>query len=353
MTITPYLTNKIDMKSLIFYCLLSISFVASAQPTKPIEYGLKSFSINDPHLGKINFYLDTVNIGKKAPLFIDINGSGGEPLCFLIKGTKFTSVANTFDTKVIARTADKYHYIILDKPGTPFCDTLKTSQTVQTFDLKALTTSYQYSREYNEKLSLDWRVAATKKVIGYLIKNHYWDKSKIVAYGYSEGAQVVPALAVSEKRITHIAALAGSGLNQLADGITNWRVKAKNGIVSHEAAQDSVTKKFQRISEIYKDPLSATKMIDGHSYKRWASFGSVPPIEYLRRLKIPIFLVAATNDDSSPIYGLDYVMLEFMRLGKTNLRYEVCVGCNHYLNSTSATPAPDYLQLVLEWVEKS
>lgn len=83
------------------------------------------------------------------------------------------------------------------------------------------------------------------------------------------------------------------------------------------------------------------------------SFGAVPPIEYLRRLKIPIFLVAATNDGSSPIYGLDYVTLEFMRLGKTNLTYEVCVGCNRYLNSTGEIPAPDYLQRVLEWVEKN
>ncbi len=40
-------------------------------------------------------------------------------------------------------------------------------------------------------------------------------------------------------------------------------------------------------------------------------------------------MVVGTKDYTSPILGLDYIKLEFMRLGKTNLTYDVMVNCNH------------------------
>jgi hypothetical protein len=341
------------MKYLLLPVLLLWGMGVGAQPTRPADYGLKAFSINDNKLGRINFYVDTLGLFKKAPLFIDINGSGGLPLCIYINGKGFGAVSNTFDPNITAKTKEKYHYIILDKPGTPFCDTITTLQSAKEYDLHKLIARYKVSDEYTRRLSLQWRVEATRKVISYLVKNHFWDHTKIVAYGYSEGGQVVPALAVEDKRITHVVTIAGSGLNQFYDNIAGWRIKAAKGEITPRQAQDSINASFKNIADIYKNPTATNKAFDGHSYKRWASFCAVAPFEQLRKLTIPIYMVAATDDTSSPVYGLDYVLLDFIRLGKTNLTYEPCVGCNHYLTSidNGKQVSHDYLQKILAWVD--
>ena len=343
-----------------FLPLLSFSFIilalaGKAQPVKPANHGLKEFTLKDAKLGLIRFYVDTVNIKKKQPLFIEINGSGGLPLCIFIKGKSFGSTYNTLNEQLKAATQKNFHYIILGKPGTPFCDTIKTNDDAKHFDAHKLIDNYKYSAEYTRQLSLGWRVDATKKVISYLISHGYWDGTKIAAYGYSEGGQVVPSLAVADKRITHVIDVVGSGLNQFYDNIIAWRLKAAKGEVSYQKAQDSIDVEFKKIKEIYANPTNTQLEYAGHTYKRWASFGLNPSFEKLRMLNIPIYMIVATADENSPIYGLDYVPLEFIRLGKTNLTYEPCVGCDHYLNNVDTAKAgvrEDYNAKILKWLAR-
>lgn len=80
-----------------------------------------------------------------------------------------------FDRYLQFQTAQNYHFIILDKPGAPFSD----SVFVQNEDLSDQ--AYTPSEEYTKRLSLGWRIDATKKVISYLIKNGYYDRMRIVA----------------------------------------------------------------------------------------------------------------------------------------------------------------------------
>ncbi len=343
------------MKPLFPFLLFLSTIDLVAQSARPIDHGLKSFSISDKKLGSIDFYVDTTNISERAPLFVDVNGSGGLPLCIYVKGKDFDAMANTYSTDVLSKTKGKYHYIILDKPGTPFCDTITTDQSVDEYDIDKATAAYKFSEEYTKRLSLEWRVQATKKVILYLIKHGFWDHTKIVAYGYSEGAQVVATLAVEDKRVTHVVAIAGSGLDQFYDGIIGWRVKAAKGEITQEQAQDSINAGLMNVADVFKHPTATDKELGGHSYLRWASFCSVAPFEQLRKLTIPIYMLAATDDASSPIYGLDYVLLDFMRLGKTNLTYETCVGCDHYLTTmyNGERISRDHLQDILLWVDKN
>ncbi|MCC8424620.1 S9 family peptidase [Mucilaginibacter sp. UR6-11] len=335
--------------------LIIASSAGKAQPLKPIDHGLQEFTLRDAKLGLIRFYVDLENIKKKQPFFIEVNGSGGLPLCIYIKGKGFGSIYNTFNEQLKAATQKDFHYIILGKPGTPFCDTIRTKDDAKHFDAHQLIANYKFSDEYTNQLSLGWRVAATKKVITYLIKQGYWDGTKIVAYGYSEGGQVVSLLAVADKRITHVIDVVGSGLNQFYDGITAWRIKAAKVEISHKQAQDSIDAELKKIKDIYANPNSTKKEYLGHTYKRWASFGLNPPFEKLRMLNIPIYMIVATADESSPIYGLDYVQLDFIRLGKKNLTYEPCVGCDHYLNNidtAKTTVHEDYNAKILKWLGK-
>jgi hypothetical protein len=341
---------------LLFLFRLVYPSTLDAQPLTPQDHGLKEFVINDKKLGKVYFYVDTEGIQKKQPFFIEVNGSGGLPLCIFVKGRGFGSVYNTLNEQLKNAAQKDYHYIILGKPGTPFCDTIITSADVKSFNAHQLISSYKFSAEYTRQLSLEWRIAATKKVIAYLIKKGYWDRTKIVAYGYSEGGQVVPSLAVAEKRVTHVVAVVGSGLNQFYDSIIAWRIKAAKKEISHRQAQDSIDAELKKIREIYQNPDNTQLEYVGHSYKRWASFGLNPPFEKLRLLNIPIYMIVATADDNSPIYGLDYVQLDFIRLGKTNLTYEPCVGCDHFLNPVENNEVmahkEDYNAKILKWLDQ-
>lgn len=346
--------RKISLRLILI--LVLNNFNGWAQPIHPADYGLKEYVIGGGQLGAIRFYMDTVNNQNKAPLFIDINGSGGWPLCYYVKCSDSSFVLNTLRPDIISKTQNDYHYIILGKPGTAFCDSIRLQRKKQEVDPMELMEKFVPSEEYNKRLSMSWRVAATKKVIDWLSTHRYWNGKSIVAFGYSEGAQVAPSLAVSDKRITQIACFVGSGLNQFYDGIMNWRIKAARGEISHEAAQDSIDALMAVYKDIYAHKTETDKQYEGHSYQRWASFCSVAVFEQLRKLQIPIFVVAGTDDSNSPIYSLDYIALDFARLGKTNLRYETCVGCDHGL--TARIPGKDpvyrfdeFFEHMLSWLD--
>src|SRR5579871_777039 len=91
-----------------------------AQPLTPASYGLKEFTIHDPQLGLIRFYVSAHTRHRKLPLFVELNGSGGLPLCLYMKGKGFGSTSVTFDQELLqAATAAGFHYVVLGKPGTP------------------------------------------------------------------------------------------------------------------------------------------------------------------------------------------------------------------------------------------
>jgi len=47
-------------------------------------------------------------------------------------------------------------------------------------------------------------------------------------------------------------------------------------------------------------------------------------------MKTIIFFLNGSSDRNNPILQADYVMLEFLRLGKNNLTYHVLPGCDHW-----------------------
>ena len=105
-----------------------------------------------------------------------------------------------------------------------------------------------------------------------------------------------------------------------------------SGTITHREAQAAVDSLFNIYKQIYADPMSTEKSWYGHPYRRWASFCTDIPLEHLVNLEIPILYVSASADRNVPVLHSDYVMLEFLRLGKTNLTYRVLPGCEHWLH---------------------
>jgi hypothetical protein len=231
----------------------------------------------------------------------------------------------TVPPDIITRFSDQFHVAYLGKAGTPFCDTVK----VEKFDAMDILENYQPSGEYIRKCGLEWQLQASSIVIDSLCSMLPISGDKIIALGVSEGGRVVPGLALENKKITHLVCMVSGGLNHFYDNIINKRIDAATGKISHQEAQHIIDSLFCVFEEIYSDPHSTEKSWYGHPYKRWASFCKDIPLEHLVKLEIPIFFLSGSADRNQPVLQSDYIKLEFLRLGKTNLTYRVLPGCEH------------------------
>ncbi len=341
------LSEAMNKNTILLILLFAINSTFG-QPKTPAEYGLQHFIMNDSLLGTINFYVTNNGIVTKKPLLILLDGSGAFPInSYILKddGTSqiFSSIPFEYED-----FSNKYHVVLISKPSTPFIDSLSVNS------FEEFTEKYKPSQDYNEKLSLEWRVNSASKVINFLIDKLQVDEKNIVAIGYSEGGQVVPKLALENKKITKIVSIVGGGLNQFYDFVTAERLKAQKGIISSDSAQIHIDSLQQQFDEIFANPKITTKFWKGHTYQRWASFCQDVPLENMLKLEIPILLIATGLDENSPITGIDYTAIEFLRQKKSNLTYKVYPNCDHWFNDRKieANRLAEMMDFVINWVSE-
>ena len=312
------------------YMLILISLILAedfySQGVTPGDWGLKAFQIHDPELGQINFYITENGIDQDKPVLFIISGSKGLPTLLVVRSGDKSIQLGTIPPDQINSFSDQFHVAFIGKPGTPFSDTLFTDEINPIQNLE----DYQPSVEYIQKCGMEWEVKASSLVIDTLCSILPSTGDKVVAMGFSEGGRLVVRLAAANKRITHLVSVISGGLNQFYSSIINRRIDAASGAMTHAEAQEAVDSLFAIYKEIYNHPKNTDKWYYGHPYKRWGSFCTDIPLEHLVKLDIPILFVNGSADRSTPILQADYVMLEFIRLGKTNLTYHVIPGANHW-----------------------
>lgn len=314
------------------YLFLLISFFISqnvcAQGVNPEDWGLKQFNMEDKQLGDIYFYVTEGGLGEEKPLLFMVIGCGGLPTMIVAQCGEESMKIGTMPPDWIKNFSDEYHVACVGRPGTPFCDTV----TVEKINPLEILENYRPTEEYISKCGMEWQVDASSVVIDTLFNLLPISGDKIIALGASEGGRIVPRLAVKNAKITHLVCVISGGLNQFYSSIINSRIDAMAGTITHREAQAAVDSLFDIYKQIYTDPMSTEKSWYGHPYRRWASFCTDIPLEHLVNLVIPILYVSASADRNEPILQSDYVMLEFLRLGKTNLTYRVLPGCEHWLH---------------------
>jgi len=263
----------------------------------------------------------------------------------------------TVPPDVIMRFSDQFHVAYMGKAGTPFCDTVK----VEEVKPREILENYQPSEVYIQKCGLEWQVQASLLVIDSLCNMLPISGNKVIALGVSEGGRVVPRLAVENKKITHLVCMLSGGLNQFYSSIINKRIDAATGKLSHQEAQVIVDSLFGVYEKIYRDPHSTEKSWYGHPYQRWASFCTDIPLENLVQLEIPIYMLSGSADRNAPVLQADYIKLEFLRLGKTNLTYRVLPGCEHSLyevvvedgKERGISHRDEAFGMVVDWIESN
>ncbi|MBC9928859.1 alpha/beta hydrolase family protein [Chitinophaga qingshengii] len=313
------------------WLLLWLTTGLNAQPVTPADYHLNAYTLHDAALGDVRYYVSSEGLQTKKPLLVLLDGSGHWPLALLVKEPRRLEVMNTFDRDMMA-LADRFHLVLISKPGVPFCDTIQVNKDTVTMDDVDRLLPMPYI--YRHKNGLQWRAQAASKVIDAVCARFPVDQSRVVVYGYSEGAQVAPKVAQLNKKVTHCASIFGSGLNQLYDFIHDARLEAVKGHISYAAAQQRIDSLLRLFEDIYQHPQDTRQEWENNTYQRWAGYGAEPPLQQFSQLNIPLFVVAGMHDANSPVYSLDYLPLEFLRLGKKNLTYKV-YPVNHFFQNTA------------------
>lgn len=339
-----------QMKKIVFSLILVFSFFETSygQHERIIEKW-KTETIYDNDLGEINYHIYKNKIDSRKPLIVYLQGSTNLPLFYIKPNSKYYSNGITLNVNSMS---NDYHIVLISKPNTPLADSIKIAPSGRKY--------YPMQEGYSEKYSLDWRADSADKVIDDVLNKLQVDTSTIIIWGHSEGSQVAPAVAVRNKKVTHVIAMMGNSLNHLYDFILNERVSALNGQKSSEEAQANIDSLYLEFEKIYKDPKSTSKEWFGETYYKWSSFTLNSPIDHMLKLDIPILYVAGGEDHHS-ILNMDYAKLEFLRKGKDNLTYKVYPNCDHFFLETKIDESGkkewiDHLDEVnvfaLQWVKE-
>ncbi|ARS34666.1 alpha/beta hydrolase family protein [Pontibacter actiniarum] len=248
---------------------------------------------------------------KEKPLFLFVQGSLPKPLIILRENGKPYMVF-PFET---SQLLDDYHLAIISSPDVPLILEAKKLRSDMAYVEPETNT---FPKGYVIRANLGYYTARDKAVIKYLKKQSWINGEKVVVAGHSEGAAVAAGLAEASKDVTHLIFSGTNPFGRMATIISQLR--------QHDDATGTATEKqFQFWEELVKDPENNS--IQGEvTYKSVYSF-SVPPIESLRKLKIPVLVAYGTKDMAAPFF--DYMRLEAIRDKKKNFTFMPYVGREH------------------------
>lgn len=307
---------------LFIFCVLQAFAETEADMLK--EFDFKAFQIKGKYGEDINFYVSSYSnmFLKKKPLFINIQGSGAQPLICKNKngglsGGFFMPTYKPFGGLKEINT--DYYYILVAKPGFTFWsnEDYWSDENVKVPEI------------YNKLTSLSYRVEIISQVIDYCVAQPWVDSKKIVVSGHSEGSDVAAKVAVINKKVTHLGFFGGSGASQMFDFVMYVRNDVLTGKITPEEGEKRISALYEQFKDIYAHPNATDKFWEGHTYLRWSSFFSEPSVENLLKLNIPIFIGIGALDESSSLESADIIPVEFIRHGKTNLVYKTYLNCDH------------------------
>lgn len=184
------------------------------------------------------------------------------------------------------------------------------------------------SKEYHRYATRPLRIEELLLLVGSAVEWKSVDSKRIVLFGHSEGTDVVSgAAARAGELISHVGFLAGGGPTQMFDFVLMVREKFKGQ--APEVVEKNVSTLMEMFRDVFRHPTSTEKMMFGHPYSRWAGFFKYAPVEDLLQVDVPLFVAHGSEDTSVPITSADFIEVEFIRHGKTNLTFRRYPGLDH------------------------
>ncbi|MFK7765942.1 MAG: alpha/beta hydrolase family protein [Mariniblastus sp.] len=302
---------------------------------KPETVGFTARSIETSN-GVVHYYLSTggspLDESTVRPLVIYLDGSGPTPIFF--------GAGNRIGTSLMfgPKEFPNFHYVAISKPGVRFHENENRIS----------------SKEYDQKLTLRWRIDAVNAVINELATSKFVDAGRILLVGHSEGADIVPFVASENKHVTHAAGLAPGGVSQMFDFIIFTRKKVSAGELTQSECDQRILEIKKAYRDIFADPTNTEKKWMGETYQRWATFFQ-PSMEAWCKIKVPVFLGLCRDDKSTPVESGEAIELEFIRRGKTNLTSRTWATNHHFQeqpkdrDSQPTDRRLDVLAEILDW----
>jgi hypothetical protein len=297
-----------------FLILFLISPIILYSQTKtPKDFGFR-------HL-QLQYKGDNVDILVKSkkgeenitkPLFLFIQGSLPKPLIITNKSENNSYGVFPFNTDSIEM---KYHLVIIGKPYTPL---IVDKSGLIDFNYVDNTTR-RFKKEYVERNLIDYYVGRDIQVLDYLLKQSWVKKNKLVVSSHSEGSTIGSKLCSIYPKITHFIYSGGNPFGRYNSIIQESRF---NELTDTTYNTEGL---FNAWNNIVKEPNRMNNP-NGDTYKGTYEH-SIPSINYLRKLKIPVLVSYGTMDYSSPFN--DYMRLEFLKEGRNNFTFNSYIGLEH------------------------
>lgn len=166
----------------------------------------------------------------------------------------------------------------------------------------------------------DYYVNRNIAVINLLQSLTYVSREKLVVAGHLQGYTIATKMASISPKITHLIITSGNPFGQITSMLAEFRKAEKRG--------DS-TNYGEELMDYWQSVVSSNDNEDatyGDTYKSMYDF-SAPAIQYLEKLKIPVFICYGTKDLNTP-YN-DYLRIEILRQKKENFTFKTYLGREH------------------------
>lgn len=164
---------------------------------------------------------------------------------------------------------------------------------------------------------------------------------RIVLFGISEGAELVPLLA-RQTGATHLVLLSHGGLNAL---------DAYRSLAVQHAHMHQGWLELQTAMAKQPDDQDASR-IHGRSWRYWSEIATVTQRQNLLNAGLPIFLAAGEADPVIIKAALNDLRQSFQAAGKP-IRITLYPDADHGLNSRTKNYLPDFMHQVDNWLMES
>lgn len=312
------------MRTLLYLLTFFISTEIFAQTKKAEDYGYKYL--------QTNFNGDNVDIlikfkkgeeQKKKPIFLFCQGSRPMPLIKYDEKGAYGVFPFKLDSLETA-----FHIVIIGKPFVPLIAEVKTLDENMCYQ-DSLTK--KAPKKYSDRNYLDYYVDRNIKVIAFLQKQPFISNKKLVVAGHSEGSTVASKLASKTNKITHLIYASGNPLGRILSIIQQDRITEIDSTSSTEY-------NFEFWQQVVKNK---NKLDDTNGDTPKATYDfSIPPIQYLQKLTIPVLVCYGTKDFSLP-YN-DYLRIEMIRQEKRNFSFKPYIGLEHNFFPIKENGKPNY-----------
>ena len=233
----------------------------------------------------------------------------------------------------------EFHLAVIGKPSIPLIAYQKVLKNNSYIDPETgISPAGFYRKDY-----VDYYVDRNIQVIKFLKKKPWVSKEKFIVAGHSASSTVMAKLATKSRDITHLIYSGGNPFGRMITIISQSR--------SRETTENPYSERsFEHWNKVVEDP-SNTSSKGGDSNKTTYDF-SIPPVKYLRKIKIPVLATYGTKDYGAPFN--DYLRLEMIRERKENFHFIPYIGLEHNFFRIKETGEIDYDQfgwdkVALDW----